>query len=173
MGLEVALMAASLAVTVNADQEARSARHHSQKAQRKIQAEQRASNSAEALLERRQQIREERVRRARILQSSENTGTSGSSGEAGAISSLATQFGANLGFNVGKLQTARNISIFSQDAANAQADLFSAQSDAALGQSLFSMGSSIAGAGGFDFSNPFKTSSGFEPGFASTVGMST
>lgn len=83
--------------------------------------EQRASNAAAAAKERRQQIREERIRRATILQSSENSDVQGSSGESGALGSLSTQLGSNIGFNLGQEQSANNISLFQQHAADWQA----------------------------------------------------
>lgn len=60
-----------------------------------------AQNKAKELEDQRRQIREERIRRARILQSSENAGTQSSSGEAGAVGSLSTKLGSNLGFALG------------------------------------------------------------------------
>lgn len=83
--------------------------------------EQRAANASAAAKERRQQIREERIRRATILQSSENSDVQGSSGESGALGSLSTQLGSNIGFNLGQMQSANNISIFQQKAADWQA----------------------------------------------------
>jgi hypothetical protein len=90
-----------------------------QKAQRQAQSEQRAGNAGEAAAERRRQIREERIRRGQLMQSAEGTGTSGSSGEVGALGNLATTLSSNMGFNLGKLQTAQNISIFQQQASDA------------------------------------------------------
>ena len=96
-------------------------RKDAQRAQKKAQSEQKARNAAEAAAERRRQIREERVKRARILQSSENTGTTNSSGALGALSSLSSQFGTNVGMNLGRLRSADNISIFNQKAADSMA----------------------------------------------------
>lgn len=93
-------------------------------------AEQRASNASRASLERRQQIREERVARGKLMQSAINTGTSESSGEGGAQAGLAAQLGANIGFNLGQIQSANNISMFNQNAANFQAGAQQALSDA-------------------------------------------
>ncbi len=169
MGVEVALLAASLAVGVTAQQEAKSGAAASRRAQSKIASEQRASNASEAMRERRQQVREERVRRARVLQSAENTGTSGSSGEAGAIGSLATQLSANIGTNLGKIQTADNISLFSQQQANAQGRIQDAQFQGQLAQTLFSSTIALNDAGAFD--SLFKDTS--VNGHASTVGMTT
>ena len=48
------------------------------------------------LANRRQQIREERIRRAQIEQAAANQGAGGSSGEAGAISAIGSQVGSNI-----------------------------------------------------------------------------
>lgn len=88
------------------------------KEQDKVRAEQKAGNKAESMRERRMQIREERIRRAALLQSSEASGTTGSSGEIGSLGALATNLSSNVGMNLGRLQTADNISIFQQNAAD-------------------------------------------------------
>lgn len=51
---------------------------------------------AQADAQRRQQVREERVKRAQITQASTNTGVSNSSGELGSLSVLGTQTGTNI-----------------------------------------------------------------------------
>ena len=104
------------------------------KEQQKAQREQRASNEAEAARERRMQIREERLRRAAILNSAEQTGTAGSSGEIGSAAALATALGSNLGMNSGRLQRAQNISIFQQNAADdmMKASLYKQVADTAM-----------------------------------------
>lgn len=116
MGLEVILAAVSLTSTVASMSQQRKAA----KAQGKIRNEEAARNTAQQMQERRQQVREERIKRARVMQASENTGTSGSSGEAGAITSIGSQLGANLGFNQGMIESGRRISQYSQEAADAQ-----------------------------------------------------
>ena len=93
--------------------------HQSNKAasaQRRAQSEQRAGNKAQSMQERRNQLREERQRRAALLATSSAAGTSGSAGEMGAMGSLSTKLSSNLGMNLGALQTANNISIFQQQA---------------------------------------------------------
>ena len=116
---------ASLAVTAysamqqaDAQEEAKQQQQQATAEQRKAQQEQKAAQAAQAAAERRQQIREERVKRARLIQSSANTGVAMSSGEAGASGSLSTQLGSNLGFNTGQLNAAENISGFNQNAAD-------------------------------------------------------
>lgn len=116
--------------------------------QRKAQSEQKALNAQRAANERRQQVREERVQRAKVLQASENTGTDGSSGEFGATGGLATQLGANIGTNLGQIAGANRISDLNQSAANfnsaAQSNLSSAQG----AESLFGLSNSIFNAAG-------------------------
>lgn len=80
--------------------------------------EQKAAAAQQAAQERRQQIREERVRRARILQSGENTGTAGSSVEAGAIGGMGTGLSSNIGFNLGQITSASRVGDLLQTAAN-------------------------------------------------------
>lgn len=144
MGLEIALAAASFAVTVKSGMDARKQAKVAAAEQTKAKAEQNASNAANAAAERRQQIREERVKRARILQSAENTGVSGSSGEFGAVGSLSTQLGSNIGFNLGMLDRADNISTFSQNAANAMTNMNQATARGQDAVNIFGIGSKVS-----------------------------
>lgn len=91
----------------------------SARAQKKARNEQNAVNAQRAAEERRRQIREERIKRAKMLQASENTGVEGSSGVLGGVGGLSTNLSANLGSNAAMLQSAQNISIFEQQAADA------------------------------------------------------
>lgn len=127
MGIETALILGGIAVAatgaqMSAAEDAEDKQYAAAQEQKKARQEQDAMNSAQAAAERRRQIREERVKRARVLQSAAATGTTGSSGEAGAVSGLSTTLSANIGSNLGALQSAQNISIFSQ----ASADFMSA-----------------------------------------------
>lgn len=119
--------------------------------QARARSEQQAENSAKAAQERRQQLREERIKKAKIIQSSENTGVSMSSGESGSVGSLNTQVGTNIGRNLGSLQTSENISQANQNAADFMSSSQNHMSDyntwglvGSLGQSVFSA------AGGFN-----------------------
>lgn len=158
MGVEVALAAASLAAgaasAYKQAQEQKEAKKDAKKAEaerNKARAEQRASNAAQAAAERRAQIREERVRRAKVIQASENTGVSGSSGEAGATGNLATTLGSNIGMNLGAIQTAENISQANQNAANFLGSAQSHQADAAMWGGVGQLSQSIFSAsGGFN-----------------------
>lgn len=86
--------------------------------QRANQAEQSAANEREAAIARRQQIREERIKRAQIIQAAENTGTADSSGVIGALGGMTTTLGSNLGINSGMVAQGQRISFNSQMAAN-------------------------------------------------------
>ena len=122
------------ATAVEGRKDAKAAQRYSREVQAEQQREQRAANAAEAARERRAQIREERIRRARVLQSAENTGAEGSSGELGAMAALSTTLASNIGTNLGRLQTADNMSIFAQMQADAQGGLQSAERKQQTGQ---------------------------------------
>jgi hypothetical protein len=94
--------------------------------ERQARSEQGALNAQRSAQERRQQVREERIARGKLMQGAENTGASGSSGESGASAGLATQLGANIGFNLGQIQGAKAISEFTQSAADLRGDAQSA-----------------------------------------------
>lgn len=153
--LSLAATGISTVVGVMARQDAQDAANRSAEEQRKVQAEQRAQNAAQAANERRQQVREERVRRARVLQSAENTGVDQSSGEFGALGSLSTNLGSNIGSNLGRLTAANNMSIFSQNAANfnLQAQNLMFRANAADQLASFS-GNIFSASGGFDALTP-------------------
>lgn len=68
---------------------------------------------------RRQAIREERVKRARLLQSSENTGVGGSSGALGAAGALNTSLGQAVAFGRGQESGAMGIGAANQRAIDA------------------------------------------------------
>lgn len=146
MGLETATLAAiGLGVSGTSTVYGISQNIKQRQAQEDAKKEQAAVNKTQQLQEQRNQIRRERVQRARILQASENTGVAGSSGEAGAIGSLSTQLGSNLGINSDLVFHGGNISAASQRAANAagNAQLASAVSSMApttvrLADSIFS-----------------------------------
>jgi len=64
--------------------------------QKDEQAIQRNKQSADDAIARRAEIRQERIRRAQIMQQAANSGAAGSSGEANSISNLSASIGANL-----------------------------------------------------------------------------
>lgn len=118
--------------------------------QRKAQGEQRALNFQQQAEERRSQIREERVRRAKILQGSNNTGVSDSSGALGAIGSLSTTLNNNLGINAGRAAAGDRIGGYQQNAADFNTAAQIASLSAQNADQLFSLSASIFSAtGGF------------------------
>ena len=95
MGVEtvaLAALAVSSASTVYSIAEQRKAGKAQQEGQDIATAQQKSID----LANRRQQLREERIRRAQIEQAAANQGAGGSSGEAGAISALGSQVGSNI-----------------------------------------------------------------------------
>lgn len=149
MGIEVALIASAAvgAASFVQGQEARKdqaeATRKQADTQRQMQSEQRAANTAQAAAERRQQIREARVRRARVMQSAVNTGAEGSSAEFGAVGGMATQLSSNIGANLGSLQTAGKLSELGQTAADFGTQANLAQIKGQNASSMFQLSSSI------------------------------
>lgn len=118
--------------------------------QRKAQGEQKALTFQQQSIERRAQIREERVKRAKIMQASENGGTASSSGEFGSIDSLATQLDSNLGINAGRAAAGNRIGGYMQNAADFGTAAQQASLSAQTADSMFQLSSSIfSAAGGF------------------------
>lgn len=131
IGLGVALLGAT-GMQMAAAEDAEDASYEASQQQKKIREEQSAANAAQAAAERRRQIREERVKRARVMQSAQAAGVAGSSGEMGALGGMSTNLNSNIGANLGALQTANNISIFSQASAD-----FMSQANALQQESQF------------------------------------
>lgn len=117
MGIAEGIAAVSLVVGAASAKKARDEQKAAQKDDKRAQREQRAMAAQQAAQERRQQVREERVRRAQIMQASASSGVSGSSGEIGATSSLSTQLGSNLGYNLSMGDMANRSSSYMQSAA--------------------------------------------------------
>lgn len=143
VGLAVA--AVGTAGSLYMQSQANSAAQDAAKAQRKAAGVQVAQNASQAAAERRQQAREERIKRAQIMQAAENTGTASSSGEVGALGGMNTQLGANIGFNQSMINLGRQQTQFSQMAAdaNTRANQYSNygsmfQQAGSLGSGLFS-----------------------------------
>lgn len=89
-------LAATAAATVYSAVQQKKAANAQIKAQKEASAVSTAQQRAQDLAARRQSLREERIRRAQIMQASEAQGTSGSSGELGSVASLGTQLGTNM-----------------------------------------------------------------------------
>lgn len=102
MGLEVILAAASLAVGLVATGVSTAAANASAAAQKESQNITLGQSKVNAQENRRQLMREERIRRARILQSSNNAGGAGSSGEVGALGAITTNVDAQVASSRGE-----------------------------------------------------------------------
>lgn len=116
--------------------------------QAKVRSETAAQQAARASEERRAQIREERVRRARVIAGAVGSGGSASSGEFGAIGGLSTNLATNVGINAGRLQAGENISQFSQNAADFTGKANQNLADANQADQLFNLSTSIFSASG-------------------------
>lgn len=155
MGIEIGLLSAigtifSAYQQSVAQDDARDAASRSAEEQRRAKQEAQAGQAQHAALERRAQLREERIRRARLLQSSENTGVTSSSGALGGVGNLSTQLGSNLGFNLGQQQKASNITNYNQSAADFLSSAQNHMNDANMWGQVENVGASI-----------FKASGGF------------
>lgn len=164
---------AGTAVAYSGQQSAKRAAAKNRELQENAQSEQKAAAAQAAADDRRRQVREERVRRARIIQASVNTGATESSGEAGATGALSTNLSQGLGTSVGGQQRATAIGGYLQEAANAKADVQRGQANVSLGNQISSLGGSIFNAtGGFNtiFSANFSTAAryGTNPGSQQT-----
>ena len=144
----LAISAGGAIMSYQQQQKAQSASQRAARDQRRAQGVATAQNAQQAAQERRQQIREERIKRASILQQSENTGTATSSGEVGSLGGMQTHLGANLGFNQGAFMAGQQISGFNQSSANHMQTAQSAQGRAGMWGQVSSIGGSIFGQAG-------------------------
>lgn len=110
----VASVVVAGATAYEAKQQAKSAAKKQKEAGQVSAAEQAAQQTAQT----RAQIREERVRRAQILQSSESTGVTGSSGALGSVGALQTSVGTNLASASRQAASAQAITGLTQQAAD-------------------------------------------------------
>ena len=138
---------AAVAAIVSAGTQVYSA-NRQMKAEKKVQRQQQASQYEQQLLERRNLIRERRVKQAQLMQASEAAGTGGSSGEMGALGSMATQFNSGQSFLDSQQQIAKNITGIQQ---KLNKDLFAASVVGSAAQVVQSMyGSGITSSFGSD-----------------------
>ena len=118
--------------------------------QKKISAEQSASNAEQFSRERRQQIREERIRRSQILTSAANNGGADSSGEMGAVGGMSTNLFANLGTNQASAIRGQTITGFAQESANYTTKAQNNQARAGMWGNVSQLGTQMfAATGGF------------------------
>ncbi len=131
MGLEVIALAVTAASTVASVVQARKA----SKARKEGLAVQGAGEAIRDRAAKRRAAREERVRRARLIQSSTTGGTTGSSGESGALSSLGAGFATSRAEQSGQTNVAQGITAASQREASAtsRAQTFQAIGNLAVG----------------------------------------
>lgn len=137
-------------VAMSYSQQRRAARQQAQAedAQKQAQAEESAGRASQAAAERRQQLRDQRIRRGQIVNAAAASGTQDSSGESGALGSLSTQLSANMGMNEAGFQRGQRISMFNQDAANSFGDARVSQGRAAMFQQVSQLGGSMFSAAG-------------------------
>lgn len=150
MGVTTGIIGAVAAVvgtgaSVIQGNKARAAARHSADLQTQAQEDTNAQNAQTAADAQRQQIRDARVKQARILQSSTNTGADNSSGSLGAIGAVATNLSDNQGTMLGAQQRSQDISNLNQQAADS---MFDSRVDSQVGQEFAQfgqIGSSIFG----------------------------
>lgn len=130
----IAAVAVAAGTAYVAADNAADARDAQKKAQKVSQAEQAAQRQQQI----RQQVRQDRVKRAQILQASENTGVALSSGSLGAQSVLGTQTQGNIGTINRAANSSNVIGDYMQDAADSNAK-------AANWQAVSSFAGSVAG----------------------------
>lgn len=120
MGVETAIAVVTLAITAaGAYEQSRQAKSQAKDRKKAGQVAQ-AEQAAQMNQSRRAQVREERVRRAQILQSAQNTGVSQSSGELGATSALGSLIGGNLAGMSRQQNSANAIGNLNQSAADSE-----------------------------------------------------
>lgn len=123
MGVELILLAASTAVGAASTIYQMSQAKKAEKAQKNAADTQSAASKVQEDIERRRAIKEERIKRARVMNTSSQTGTADSSGEIAAGAALSASFAegvANQSF-----QTETNIALtgFNQQIATAQSNI--------------------------------------------------
>lgn len=120
MGIEIILGAAALAVGLVSTAASTSAANKAAAAQKESQNIQLGQSQVQARENRRQLLREERIRRARIMQGSNNAGGSGSSGEAGALGAITTNVDSQVAASRGESKANTGINLFNQRAQDYQ-----------------------------------------------------
>lgn len=116
----------------------------------KARAEESAQNTRTAAQERRQQIREERIKRAQIMNQAALTGTANSSGEVGALGGMSQELGSNMGMNQGSILRGQRIGGFLQNQADFMSEAQTYANRSGTYKQLGQLGSSLfANAGGW------------------------
>jgi hypothetical protein len=117
MGIELIFGAISLAVGLVSTASSQAAARKSAAAQKEANNIQLAQSENAAREDKRQLLREERIRRARIMQSSFNSGGAGSSGESGAMGAISTNVDSAVSNADANSKANAGINIFNQKAA--------------------------------------------------------
>lgn len=121
MGIEVAAAVVTAVIAGASAYEQKRQAKGAEKDREKAEDVAKAEAAAQRNEQIRQQVREERVRRATILQSSQNTGVGGSSGELGSLGALQTSIGANIGSMARQQASSEAVGNLMQSAANKEA----------------------------------------------------
>lgn len=128
----------TLAFTAYSSSEGQKAQRAGAREQKKAQEQQTATEQIKLAASRRQQIREERIRRAQILQKAETLGVGTGSGVSGATGALGTTTAANLGAQFGEGVAVSSINQNLQKAADFRTDAAGWQAASNLSLNIFS-----------------------------------
>jgi hypothetical protein len=139
------VMAVGAAISIKGQMDAADAAKRSASAQRESNALQQRIADVNAARERRNTVRQARISQGQIVQAGAATGTSMSSGVAGATASNMSQLGSNLSYLDTVQDMSQQISIFNQKSADAQSDVFQAQTMSAIGGTISNFGASMSG----------------------------
>lgn len=116
MGLELVFGALSLAVGLVSTASSQAAARRAAAAQAEANNIQLAQSENKSREDKRQLLREERIRRARIMQSSYNTGGAASSGEIGAMGAISTNVDSQVAASRGESKANAGVNLFNQKA---------------------------------------------------------
>lgn len=145
--ISITIAAVVAASTVNGIITQKGATEDAAKAQRKAASTAQNERMNRDLETKRQQLRQERVRRAQIQQSSQNTGVAASSGQIGAESAINTQVGQNISNITSEQQANLAIGYYQQKASDAQVRAQSGQQFTQLAMTGLSLYSGFGAAG--------------------------
>jgi hypothetical protein len=156
---------AALVVTVASAYQQNKAAKEAAKERKDAGKVQQAEQTAVKNDNRRQQIREERVRRASIIQASQNTGVSESSGQLGATSALGSLISGNLASTSRQANSSNAIGGHLQSATNLDAKVSTWGQIGAFSSSIFGMaaGSAASGGGSPNINPPVDSGQNYSP----------
>lgn len=146
----LAVTAVGTAYNIYSQSQAQNAAEDAANEQRKASAWDSARQTQQASAERRQQAREERIKRATILNQAANTGTNASSGATGAVMGMGSQLSSNMGTNQSMINSGQMITGFNQRAADFATSAGNWNNQAQLGGQFASLGTGLfQGVGGW------------------------